>query len=276
MKLRNAFSKFAVGLIAVYFLFAAFTLSAQDAPPAEEQQHGISIANMDRSVKPGDDFYRVCQRRLDQAHAKFLRTAGASAFLRKLADLSNKRTAGLIEEIAKSNAPAGSGERKVADLYNSYMDEAGIEAKGLAPLRPHLDAIAAIHDKTRTGPRPRRNPARGRRCAQQHQLSHAKSVRTLGRARLQRFRALHRIFIAGRTCSFRIANITWPTMSTMQQHSHASTRRTSRPCSSWPDFRDADARATRRCRTRTRHREKHHHAGRKRRHPQSQQHVERS
>jgi endothelin-converting enzyme/putative endopeptidase len=28
------------------------------------------------------------------------------------------------------------------------MDEAGIEAKGLAPLRPHLDAIAAIHDKT--------------------------------------------------------------------------------------------------------------------------------
>jgi endothelin-converting enzyme/putative endopeptidase len=27
------------------------------------------------------------------------------------------------------------------------MDEAGIEAKGLAPLRPHLDAIAGIHDK---------------------------------------------------------------------------------------------------------------------------------
>ena len=65
----------------------------------------------------------------------------------KLADLSNKRTADLIEEISKSKPPAGSGARKVADLYNSYMDEAGIEAKGLAPLRPHLDAIAAIHDK---------------------------------------------------------------------------------------------------------------------------------
>ena len=37
--------------------------------------------------------------------------------------------------------------RKVADLYNSYMDEAGIEAKGLSPLKPHLDAIAAIKDK---------------------------------------------------------------------------------------------------------------------------------
>ena len=146
MKLRNAFSKFAVGLIAVYFLFAAFTLSAQDAPPAEEQQHGISIANMDRSVKPGDNFY-------EYANGDWIKRTqippdrGGVGVFTKLADLSNKRTAGLIEEIAKSNAPAGSGERKVADLYNSYMDEAGIEAKGLGPLRPHLDAINAIHDK---------------------------------------------------------------------------------------------------------------------------------
>src|SRR3977135_601992 len=36
---------------------------------------------------------------------------------------------------------------KIAGLYTSYMDEAAIEAKGVAPLRPHLDAIAAIHDK---------------------------------------------------------------------------------------------------------------------------------
>ena len=42
---------------------------------------------------------------------------------------------------------AGSGERKMADLFNSYMDESAIEAKGMAPLKPHLDAIAAIHDK---------------------------------------------------------------------------------------------------------------------------------
>jgi endothelin-converting enzyme/putative endopeptidase len=61
--------------------------------------------------------------------------------------LSNKRTAGLIEEAAKANAPAGSNTRKIADLYNSYMDDAAIETKGLAPLRPHLDSITAIRDK---------------------------------------------------------------------------------------------------------------------------------
>jgi endothelin-converting enzyme/putative endopeptidase len=61
--------------------------------------------------------------------------------------MANKRTADLIAELAKSNPAAGSSTRKVADLYNSYMDEAGIEAKGLTPLKPHLDAIAAIRDK---------------------------------------------------------------------------------------------------------------------------------
>jgi len=64
-----------------------------------------------------------------------------------LADLSNKRTVGLIEEAAKANAPAGSNVRKIADLYNSFMDEAGIEARGLTSLRPHLEAIAAIHNQ---------------------------------------------------------------------------------------------------------------------------------
>src|SRR5208282_2309767 len=41
----------------------------------------------------------------------------------------------------------GSNARKIADFYHSYMDEASIEAKGLAPLRPQLDAITAIRDK---------------------------------------------------------------------------------------------------------------------------------
>ena len=74
--------------------------------------------------------------------------AGVDVFT-KLTDLSNKRTADLIEGDRRSRTrPQVRNARKVADLYNSYMDEAAIEAKGLAPLRPHLEAIAAIHDKT--------------------------------------------------------------------------------------------------------------------------------
>jgi endothelin-converting enzyme/putative endopeptidase len=101
---------------------------------------------MDRSVKPGDDFYRY-------ANGDWIKRTEIPpdrsdiGVIDSLIDLSQKRIAGLIEEAAKANAPAGSNTRKIADLYHSYMDEAAIEAKGLAPLRPQLDAIAAIRDK---------------------------------------------------------------------------------------------------------------------------------
>jgi len=140
MKRVLGFVKLAVACTAI----CALATLAQN-PPAQEV-HGIAVTNMDRSVKPGDDFYQY-------ANGAWLKRTEIPPdrvevdVFTKLADLSNKRTSDLIEEIAKSNPPAGSASRKVADLYNSYMDEAAIEAKGLAPLRPHLEAIAAIHDK---------------------------------------------------------------------------------------------------------------------------------
>ncbi len=125
----------------VLSLFAVF---AQQASAPET--HGITVANIDRSVKPGDDFYRFANGNWIK-RAEIPPDRAIVDVFTKLGDMSNKRMNDLIEELAKSNAPAGSGERKVADLFNSYMDEAGIEAKGLTPLRVHLDEIAAIGDK---------------------------------------------------------------------------------------------------------------------------------
>ena len=113
---------------------------------AEQSTHGIQVQNIDRSVKPGDDFYQY-------ANGEYLKRTeippdrAAVGVFNKLADLANKRTADLIEEIAKSNPAAGSETRKIADLFNSYMNEDAIEKRGLEPLRPHLDAIKAIKDK---------------------------------------------------------------------------------------------------------------------------------
>ena len=118
--------------------------SGQDASGPEN--HGVAVANMDRSVKPGDDFYLYANGDWLKRTEIPADRAGVNVFT-QLSDISNKRTADLIEEIAKSNPAAGTPTRKVADLFNSYMDEAGIEGKGLAPLKPHLEAIAAIRDK---------------------------------------------------------------------------------------------------------------------------------
>ncbi len=117
---------------------------AQETP--KQANHGINVANMDPAVKPGDNFWLYCNGDWIKRTEIPPDRSRLSVFS-GLDDLSNKRTAALIEEIAKSNPPAGSGNRKIADLYNSYMDEAAIDAKGLAPLEPHLKAIAAISNK---------------------------------------------------------------------------------------------------------------------------------
>src|SRR5580693_479071 len=130
-------------------LAAPLAADAQSTPAPET--YGIVVANMDRSVKPGDDFYHYAngawiKRTEIPADRGYIDPYGGD-YEDDSNDLTRKRIGGLIEEAIHANAPAGSNSRKIADLYNSFMDEDTIEAKGLAPLRPHLDAIAAIRDK---------------------------------------------------------------------------------------------------------------------------------
>jgi len=140
MTLLTKFSELAVACVAL----CGISMLAQNAPGQEV--HGIDVAHMDRSAKPGDNFYEYANGEWIKRTEIPPDRAGVDVFS-KLEDLSNKRMADLIAEIARSNPPAGSGLRKVADLYNSYMDEAAIDAKGLAPIRPRLEAMAAIRNK---------------------------------------------------------------------------------------------------------------------------------
>jgi putative endopeptidase len=132
--------------IAVYALITLAPLVANSQSAPAPETHGIVLAHLDGAVKPGDDFFHYANGDWIK-HAEIPADRSYIGTWDTLEDLSRKRTAGLIEEAAKANAPAGSNSRKIADLYNSYMDEAGIEAKGVAPLRPQLDAIAAIGDQ---------------------------------------------------------------------------------------------------------------------------------
>ncbi len=137
--------KSVIKLVAVGACGLALLATEAQEPPKQEM-HGINVANMDRSVKPGDDFYRYCDGDWIK-RTELPPDRGRLSVFSTLADVSDKQTAALVEEAAKSGGAASSSARKIADLYNSYMDETGIEAKGLAPLQPHLKAIAAISDK---------------------------------------------------------------------------------------------------------------------------------
>ena len=135
---------------AAYALLALAPIIAHAQTALSPETHGIVIANMDRSVKPGDDFYHYANggwlKRTEIPPDRRYITPNGLDFDGSN-DLIRERIAGLIEAAAKTNAAVGSNTRKIVDLYHSYMDGVAIETKGLAPLRPHLDAIAVIRDK---------------------------------------------------------------------------------------------------------------------------------
>ena len=166
------FSLLLLGIIA----FAFLPVFAQDAP--KQDTHGIDVANMDRSVKPGDNFYDYCNGdwiKRTEIPPDRSRIGVFSA----LTDLSDKRTAALIEDAAKSAGPRAS---KIADLYNSYMDEAGIEAKGMAPIEAQLQSHRRHQRQERVGHRLGEDAARRCGCIEQYQLPYTAPVRIVGRA----------------------------------------------------------------------------------------------
>jgi putative endopeptidase len=125
-------------------ILCVLTASASAQIPAQTQDTGIAIQNMDPAVRPGDNFYLYANGAYI-ARTKLPADRAAMGVFNTLVDLSFKQVASIIDDAAKANAPAGSNERKIADLYHSYMDEAAIESHGLTTLKPHLAEIAAIH-----------------------------------------------------------------------------------------------------------------------------------
>src|SRR4051812_36345515 len=116
------------------------------ATEAQAQSHGIDLAGMDRNVKPGDDFFAFSNGGW-VAKTEIPADRGSFGNFAILAEKANKRTADLIQEMAKTQAAAGSDQQKIGDYYSSYLDEAAIEQKGSTPLKPALDRISAIADK---------------------------------------------------------------------------------------------------------------------------------
>jgi putative endopeptidase len=115
-------------------------------PRPEVGSYGFDAAGMDPAVAPGDDFFRHANGGW-VARTEIPADRSSYSTFTMLREIANKRTRELIQDPAAASAPVGSDARKIADYYASFLDEAGIEAKGVAPLKPELDRIAAIGDR---------------------------------------------------------------------------------------------------------------------------------
>ncbi|MDB4938143.1 MAG: Metallopeptidase [Labilithrix sp.] len=129
--------------------------SSVSATGAAVPQTGVLRSGMDTSVPPGADFYRYANGAW-LASTEIPKDRSAWGVGAQLDELTNERTARLIREVgegagasaAAAGAKPSTDARLVGDYFAAFMDEAAIEAKGLAPLDKKLAAIAAIKDKS--------------------------------------------------------------------------------------------------------------------------------
>src|SRR5512147_1269549 len=108
---------------------------------------GIDLTDRDPSVRAADDLY-LSQNGGWLARTTLGPTQPNAAYWRDLRVLSAQRLGALVEEAAAKKDDPVTVEAKAGAFYRSYLDEQGIEAKGISPLKPELDAIRAVRTKS--------------------------------------------------------------------------------------------------------------------------------
>ena len=106
---------------------------------------GIDRAELDPDIRPQDDLF-LHVNGLWQARTPIPVDKARYGSFMILAEEAEKAVRTIIEEAQL--AEAGTPERKVGDLYGSFMDEERIEALGAAPLEPLLARVDAVADLT--------------------------------------------------------------------------------------------------------------------------------
>ncbi|MGL5224390.1 MAG: M13 family metallopeptidase [Aeromonas sp.] len=124
----------------------ALLAGCSHAPRYTSTRSGLALANMDTQVKPGNDFFRYVNGKW-LATAKIPADRPADGAFYMLRDKSLVDVRVIVEGLAKQPAASGSSAQQIRDLYASYLDQTGRNAKGLTPLAPALAEIDKIHDR---------------------------------------------------------------------------------------------------------------------------------
>ncbi|MDF0486845.1 M13 family metallopeptidase [Sphingomonas sp. H39-1-10] len=119
------------------------------AAPAAKTAYGdfgVDLTARDPAVKPGDDFWAYANGGWDKKTEIPADKASTGAFV-LLRDASEANVRTILDDMAANPAKYGATGQQVGDFYATWMDTAGIEAKGTAPLKPYLAKIAAVQDR---------------------------------------------------------------------------------------------------------------------------------
>ena len=114
------------------FTMMTLTLMSMTGSAQGTLSSGIDLGNMDKSVKPTDDFYQyacggwMTKNPLPAAYSRF-------GSFDMIGEENNKRVNGILDELLKGSYEKGTIEQKLSDLYKLAMDEERRNKDGVAP-----------------------------------------------------------------------------------------------------------------------------------------------
>jgi putative endopeptidase len=128
--------RYATLLLTAGLLVVAPSLVAQ-------QGSGLDQASLDPAVPPCQDFFHYANGGWIRAHpipAEYPRWGTFNA----LAEENRAKQRDILEALARrTDLAPGSPEKKLSDYWCACMDEKAVEAAGVQPVQPELDAISA-------------------------------------------------------------------------------------------------------------------------------------
>jgi len=130
-----------LALVSALLLAGAAPILAQSAGQTRYGSFGIDLAARDTSVKAGDDFFRYANATWLQRNPIPADRTGYSVWTVLDEDIERQ-----LRAIAE-NPGDDASSLQIRDFYASWMDEAGIEQRGLAPAQPYLQRIAAVRTR---------------------------------------------------------------------------------------------------------------------------------
>jgi len=140
----NFLSKLPIMAFAGILAVALSTEGCSGTGKDKKASPAIDAANMDTTVKAGDDFYKYANgtwMKNNPIPAEYSRY-GAFELLEEENYVQLKTI--FAEASADKNASEGTVNQKIRDFYNSGMDTAKIDQNGISPLKSELEQIAAF------------------------------------------------------------------------------------------------------------------------------------
>ena len=122
------------------------SVAALAQSPNDKMAPGFSIEAIDKTIDPCVDFYQyACGNWLKSTEVPADQTEWAS--FTELYERNLVTLRGILEKASTGGPNRSPIEQKIGDYYGACIDEKSADAKGLDPLKPEFERIAAVKNK---------------------------------------------------------------------------------------------------------------------------------